>query len=52
MDVPGLNEAVDKGEKIDSVGNSFYFKEIIPTIIPNAKFFILMFDAGEYQKED
>ena len=52
MDVPGLNEAVDKGEKIDSVGDSFYFKEIIPTIIPNAKFFILMFDAGEYQKED
>lgn len=52
MDVPGLNEAVDKEEKIDSVGNNFYFKEIIPTIIPNAKFFILMFDAENYQNED
>ena len=52
MDVPGLNEAVEKEEKIDSVGNNFYFKEIIPTIIPNAKFFILMFDAENYQNED
>ena len=52
MDVPGLNEAVDKEEKIDSVGNNFYFKEIIPTIIPNSKFFILMFDAENYQNED
>ena len=52
MDVPGLNEAVDKEEKMDSVGNNFYFKEIIPTIIPNAKFFILMFDAENYQNED
>ena len=52
MDVPGLNEAVDKEEKIDSVGNNFYFKEIIPTIIPNAKFFILMFDSENYQNED
>ena len=52
MDVPGLNEAVDKEEKIDSVGNNFYFKKIIPTIIPNAKFFILMFDAENYQNED
>jgi len=52
MDIPGLNEAVDKEEKIDSVGNNFYFKEIIPTIIPNSKFFILMFDAENYQNED
>ena len=52
MDVPGLNEAVDKEEKEDSVGNNFYFKEIIPTIIPNAQFFILMFDAEHYQNED
>ena len=52
MDVPGLNEISEKGENIDSVEKNFYFKEIIPIIIPNVKFFILMFDAEKYNNED
>ena len=52
MDVPGLNEISDKGENVDSVEKNFYFKEIIPIIIPNVKFFILMFDAEKYNNQD
>ena len=49
MDVPGLNEISDKG---NDVSDNIYFKEIIPIIIPNIKFAILLFDAVKFNDED
>ena len=49
MDVPGLNEA---SEIENSVENNYIFNQIIPIIIKNCKFFILMFDAKKYQSSD
>ena len=49
MDVPGLNEISDKG---NDVSDNFYFKEILPIIIPNIKFEFLLFDAVKFNDED
>ena len=49
MDVPGLNEISDKG---NDVSDNFYFKEIIPIIIPNIKFSFLLFDSVKFNDED
>ena len=45
MDDPSLKEISDKEENFDIIEKDFYFKEIIPIIISNVKFFIFMLDV-------
>ena len=52
MDVPGLNEVAEKSGKNEKVNDNFYFKEIMPIIIPNIKFSILIFDSLKFNDED